>query len=239
MPEKMQAVILCGGMGLRLREETGRVPKPMVEVCGKPIVWHIMSHYARFGFTDFVLCTGYKGEVIRQYFEDVRHVGRGWDVTVADTGLESQTGSRIKRVEKHITGGNFFVTYGDGLTDAPLDALLKFHKKQKTIGTLTAVHPHSKWGLIQAGKDSVVERFVEKPVLVDYINGGYFVFKKEFFDFLSSDISCVLEKGPLNALVANRQLSMFAHEGFWHAMDTYKDYVDLNAMCKNAPWAKR
>lgn len=239
MAEKIQAVILCGGMGLRLREETDRVPKPMVEVCGKPIVWHIMNSYAHYGYTSFVLCTGYKGEVIRKYFEDERHIGKGWDVTVADTGLDSQTGSRIKRIEKYINEDNFFVTYGDGLTDAPLDALLKFHKKQKTIGTLTAVHPHSKWGLIQAGKDGVVERFVEKPVLADYINGGYFAFKREFFSMLSSDISCVLEKEPLAALVAKRQLSMFVHEGFWHAMDTYKDYLDLNAMCKTAPWIRR
>ena len=238
MPKKapIKAVILCGGMGLRLREETGRVPKPMVEVCGKPILWHIMNHYAHYGFTSFVLCTGYKGEVIRRYFEEKAHVPEGWEVIVEDTGLESQTGSRIKRIEKHITEGNFFVTYGDGLTDAPLDALLKFHLKQKTIGTMTAVHPHSKWGLIKAGKDGIVQRFVEKPVLVDYINGGYFVFKKEFFHYLSAETGCVLEKEPLSELVAKKSLSMFAHEGFWHAMDTYKDYVDLNAMCRNPPW---
>ena len=239
MPEKMHAVILCGGMGLRLREETDRVPKPMVEVCGKPILWHIMDCYARHGFKSFILCTGYKGGAIRDYFGGGRNIGKGWDVIVEDTGLDSQTGSRIKRVEKHITEDNFFVTYGDGLTDAPLDALLAYHRKQKTIGTLTAVHPHSKWGLIQAGTDGIVQRFVEKPVLADFINGGYFVFKREFLGLLSSDASCVLEKEPLNALVGKRQLSMFVHEGFWHAMDTYKDYVDLNAMCKNMPWAKR
>lgn len=236
MSEKIKAVILCGGMGLRLREETDRVPKPMVSVCGKPILWHIMNSYAHYGFTDFILCTGYKGEVIEEYFGNEKNLGAGWNVTVADTGMDSQTGSRIKRIEKHVQEDNFFVTYGDGLTDAPLDRLLAFHKKQKTIGTLTAVHPHSKWGLIQTGKDGVVKRFVEKPVLVDYINGGYFAFKREFFSFLSADASCVLEKEPLNALVAKKQLSMFAHDGFWHAMDTYKDYVDLNEMCKNPPW---
>lgn len=239
MPDKITAVILCGGMGLRLREETGRVPKPMVQVCGKPILWHIMNSYARYGFTSFVLCTGYKGGVIGEYFGDGKNIGKGWDVDVVDTGLESQTGSRVKQVEKRISGEDFFVTYGDGLTDAPLDALLKFHRKQKTIGTLTAVHPHSKWGLIQAGSDGIVQRFVEKPVLVDFINGGYFVFKREFFSMLKADASCVLEKEPLNSLVEKRQLSMFVHEGFWHAMDTYKDYADLNAMCKNMPWEKK
>ncbi|MCX8175583.1 MAG: sugar phosphate nucleotidyltransferase [Candidatus Micrarchaeota archaeon] len=235
----MKAIILCGGMGLRLREETQRVPKPMVEVCGKPILWHIMNAYSHFGFKDFILCIGYKGEVIRDYFSGGKHCRPDWNVTIADTGLESQTGSRIKQVERYISEDNFFVTYGDGLTDADIGRLLAFHKRQKTIGTLTAVHPHSKWGLIQAGKDGIVKKFVEKPVLVDYINGGYFVFKKEFFDFLSADKSCVLEKEPLYSLVKKRQLSMFTHEGFWHAMDTYKDYTDLNAMCANPPWVRK
>ena len=236
MDKGTKVVILCGGMGLRLREETDRMPKPMVQVCGQPIVKHIMGAFSHFGFNDFVLCVGYKGEVVKDYFANKSNLHPDWKVTVADTGIDAQIGARVKSIERHITGDNFFVTYGDGLSNVDIGKLLAFHKKQGTIGTVTAVHPHSKWGLIQAGKDGVVQRFVEKPVLVDYINGGYFTFKKKFFDYLSSDPSCVMEKEPLYKLVSERQLSMFVHEGFWHAMDTYKDYVDLNSMCANSPW---
>ena len=238
MVDGIKAVILCGGMGLRFREETDRTPKPMVPVCGKPILHHIMEAFSHFGFRDFVLCTGYKGDVVKDYFSNKSHYDHDWKVEVVDTGLETQIGARVKAIERYILEDDFFVTYGDGLSNVDIGKLLAFHKKQKTIGTVTAVHPHSKWGLIKAGKDGVVERFVEKPVLVDYINGGYFVFKKRFFDYLSSDPSCVMEKEPLYKLVSERQLSMFVHEGFWHAMDTYKDYVDLNAICKEKPWTE-
>ncbi|MFH2101564.1 MAG: sugar phosphate nucleotidyltransferase [Candidatus Micrarchaeota archaeon] len=235
----MKTVILCGGQGTRLREETEFKPKPMVTVCGKPILHHIMDSYAHFGFKNFVLCLGYKGEVIREYFNDQSNFDPDWDVILADTGLETQIGARVKAVEKHVNEERFFVTYGDGLTNANISSLLAFHKRQGTIGTMTAVHPHSKWGLIKAGSDGIVERFVEKPVLVDYINGGYFCFNKKFFDYLESDPNCVMEKEPLAKLVSEKQLSMYTHEGFWHAMDTYKDYLDLNAMCRTKPWQQK
>ena len=257
--EGMKVVILCGGEGTRLREETEYKPKPMVTVGGLPILWHIMKTYSHYGFNDFVLCLGYKGDVIKQFFlthelmnndatinlgdrtHDVIHKGskfEDWTITFAETGLKSMTGSRLKKIEKYIDGDNFFMTYGDGLSNQSIKDELEFHHKAGKTATLTGVHPQSKFGLIKPGKDNLVETFVEKPVLYDYVNGGFYVFKKDIFDNLSMDETCALEAEPLTSLVQKRQVAMFKHEGFWFAMDTYKDYLELNKMWDEGkrPW---
>ena len=161
-----------------------------------------------------------------------------WTITFADTGLKTMTGARIKKVEKYISTDNFLVTYGDGLTDHDLKAEIEFHKKMGKAATLLGVHPHSKFGMVRAGEDGTIGSFVEKPVLDDYVNGGYYVFQKAVMDFLSADDSCVLETKPFEEMVAKRQMAMFRHGGFWHSMDTYKDFLDLNAMWDSGrrPW---
>ena len=255
----MKVVILCGGEGTRLREETEYKPKPMITVGGLPIIWHIMKTYSHYGFNEFVLCLGYKGEMIKQFFlthelmhndvtmkigdrkNDVIHKGAAledWTITFADTGLKSMTGSRIKRVEKYIDSEDFLVTYGDGLTNASIADILAFHKKMDSVATLTGVHPQSKFGMIKPGNDGFVESFIEKPVLDDFVNGGYYAFKKDIFDYLDIDESCVLETKSFETLVKKKQLAMYRHEGFWYGMDTYKDYLELNKMWDDdkRPW---
>ena len=255
----MKAVILCGGLGTRLREETEFKPKPMVTVGGYPILWHIMKTYSHFGINDFVLCLGYKGDVIRQFFlnqefmtNDITIGLKGqkrmvhetskiddWNVTLVDTGANTMTGGRIKRIQKYISEDNFFVTYGDGVSDINISALLAHHKKIQTIGTLSGVNPQSRFGMIKSDQSGIVTEFVEKPVLYDdFVNGGYYVFKKDFFDYLSSDESCVLEKTPLSNLAEKKQLSLYKHRGFWACMDTYRDFMMLNEIWDSGkvPW---
>jgi glucose-1-phosphate cytidylyltransferase len=255
----MKVVILCGGEGTRLREETEYKPKPMVTIGGLPIVWHIMKYYAHFGFDEFVLCLGYKGDMIKEFFlnheimhndvtirfndrkHDMIHKTSNeedWSITFADTGLKTMTGSRVKRIEKYVGSDNFLATYGDGLTNSNILEEIEFHAKKNPVVTLTGVHPHSKFGLVQAKKDGTVERFVEKPQLYDYVNGGYYVFKKEIFDYLEENESCVLEGKPFERLASEGKMSMYRHEGFWHSMDTYKDFLDLNRMWDEGkrPW---
>jgi len=254
----MQVVILCGGLGTRLREETGFRPKPMVEVGGRPILWHIMKTYAYYGFNEFVLCLGYKGELIREFFlhyealnSDVtvklgsksefiyhsKHTEDGWSITLADTGENSMTGSRIKKIEKYIKGDDFMLTYGDGLADIDIKALLDFHKKHNKIGTVTGVNFHSHFGALGNKGDSVTE-FNEKPLSDGRISGGFFVFKKKFFDYLSAEDSCVLEQKPLEALTKKGELKMYTHDGAWQCMDTYRDHQLLQSMWQkgNAFW---
>jgi len=224
-------VILCGGKGTRLREETTDKPKPMVPIGAMPILWHIMKIYARFGYTDFVLALGYKGEVIRNHFSNQANKEAGWTITFADTGQEAQTGARIKRIEKFVKDDDYFLaTYGDAVSDVDINALISFHQKQGTVATMTAVHPHSKWGLVKGNGAGLIEQFVEKPQLYDYVNGGFFVFGKKVFDYLEDKDECVLETKPFSSLVQDKQFSMYKHEGFWHAMDTYKDYQELDAI---------
>ena len=257
--EKPKVVILCGGEGTRLREETEYKPKPMVTVGGLPIIWHIMKTYSHYGFSDFVLCLGYRGDAIKQFFlthelmhndftlnlsdrsRDVIHhadLHENWTVTLAETGLKSQTGSRIKRIEKYIDTDNFLATYGDGVANINIAEKFAFHKKMGTTATLTGVHPRSRFGLVQRNENGLVEKFVEKPILYDYINGGFYAFKKDIFDHLEEDESCVLETKPFTSLAQKKQLSMYVHDGFWYAMDTYKDYLELNKMWDegNRPW---
>jgi len=255
----MKIVILCGGQGTRLREETEFRPKPMVEIGGRPILWHIMKIYAFYGFTDFLLCVGYKGELIKEYFLNYEtmnndftirlgrrnridfhsnHSEKDWNITIADTGEEASTGARIKRAEKYIDSEEFMLTYGDGLADVNINKLIEFHRSYGKIGTVTGVHPSSRFGEI-ISEDGQVKEFAEKPRSSGgHISGGFFVFKRDFFKYLSSDDSCVLEKEPLEKLAKDGNLSMYFHSGFWHCMDTYRDHLFLKEIWQKdeAPW---
>lgn len=262
----MKVVILCGGQGTRLREKTETVPKPMVEIGGMPIVWHIMKNYVRSGFTEFILCLGYKGEVIKNFFynfdilsndftielgkKDNIQVHRredepGWKITLVDTGLNTMTGARVKRIEDFVDGDSFMLTYGDGVTDLDISQLKAFHKDQDKIGVVTGVSPPSRYGELVIEKDRVVS-FTEKPTWekeperMNTINGGYFVFKRQFFDYLDRDEGCILERAPLEKLAANGQLAVYEHRGFWQCMDTFRDYKYLSDLWNggNAPWKK-
>lgn len=257
--EKPKVVILCGGEGTRLREETEYKPKPMVSVGGMPILWHIMKFYSHYGYSEFVLCLGHKGDMVKQFFMmheimsnditiqlgkremDVVHrngKAEDWTITFAETGMKAQTGARIKRAEKYIGTDWFLSTYGDGLSDLDLPSEIKFHRQSGAIATVAAVHPSSKFGLIEADGQGIVRRFTEKPVLADYVNGGFHVFQKDAFDFMGNDEGCILEQDVFPKMVEKRRLAMFRHEGFWHAMDTYKDYLELNGMWDKGvrPW---
>ena len=255
----MKTVILCGGMGTRLREETEFRPKPMVEIGGRPILWHIMKIYSFYGFNDFVICLGYKGEIIKDYFcnyemqnNDItielgkhneveihsNHAENGWKVTLADTGKDTMTGARIKRVEKYIESDSFMLSYGDGLADVNIKKLVELHKSHGRTGTMTTVIPPSRFGRIIESNGRVVE-FSEKPrVKDDLINGGYFVFNKEIFNYLTDDSNCILERAPLEDLAKDGELMVNKHDGFWECMDTYRDFELLNRLweSKRPPW---
>lgn len=255
---KAQVVILCGGMGTRLREETEFRPKPLVEIGGKPILWHIMKIYSHFGFKDFILCLGYKGQMIKQYFlnyslmtndftlrlgsREEPHVHDGnfaedWTITFADTGYASMTGARVKRIEPYIRGDHFMLTYGDGVADVDIGKLWDFHIGHGKIATVTGVHSASRYGELALEKSRVTE-FSEKPrAQQGFISGGFFVFRREFLDYVQRDESCVLEGEPLERLVREGQMMSYAHSGFWHCMDTYRDFEALNELWrKGAPW---
>jgi len=243
----MKVVILAGGLGTRLREETEFKPKPMITVGDRPILWHVMKIYSRFGFREFVLCLGYKGDVIKDYFlgydllnsdftirlgtkevirHGVVHDESDWQVTLAETGLNNMTGGRIKEVEKYITGNTFLATYGDGLANIDINSLLNFHREQGKIATVTAVRPVARFGELSVDGD-LAKSFREKPQIQNgWINGGFFVFEKKFFDYL--DDNCILEKEPLERLAQDKQLAVYKHEGYWKCMDTYRDFEALN-----------
>lgn len=259
----MKVVILCGGKGTRLREETEYKPKPMVTVGGRPILWHIMKTYSHYGYKDFVLCLGYKGEMIRDYFlkfeemvNDVTVKLRGdgrervsfhqpamledWTITFVDTGQETMTGSRIARIKPHVeTEESFLMTYGDGVSDVNLNELVAFHRRQGAIATITGMHQPSRFGVLEVA-DGRVAKFSEKPRLAGWINGGFAVFSREIFRYLSPDGDCVLEQEPLKTLAREQQLAVFQHPGFFFAVDTYKDYEEINAMWSKGirPWVK-
>jgi glucose-1-phosphate cytidylyltransferase len=254
----MKVVILCGGQGTRLREATEIKPKPMIEIGGMPILWHIMKTYAYYGYTDFVLCLGYKGDVIRRFFYEYemiasdftvefgandisihpRNMEKGWKVTLVDTGEHAMTGARVKKIAKYIDTENFMLTYGDGVTDLDISKLVDFHKSHNGIGTVTGVAPVSQYGEL-AIEDNKVVSFEEKPRQhKSSISGGYFVFKKEFLDYLSDDDACILERTPLQNLAKDNQLNVHVHDGFWQCMDTYRDYKVLQSLWdkKDAQW---
>lgn len=234
----MQAVILCGGKGTRLRERTARIPKPLVEIGPQPILWHVIRWYAHYGVEEFLLALGYKGERIRAWVERARRAGAldGLRVECVDTGEETQTGGRIHALADRLRTGPFCCTYADGLTDLRLPDLLATHQRAGRLATLTAVRPRSPFGVLDLAPDGRVRRFVEKPVLDDWINGGFFVFEPGVLEFLTAD--CVLEREPFERLAQAGQLTAHRHGGFWACMDTYKDHEALDARWRagDAPW---
>lgn len=256
----MKTIILCGGMGTRLREETEYKPKPMVEIGGKPILWHIMKHYAHYGYNEFVLALGYKGNAIRDYFLNYNkynsdftidlsnngavevhsnNILEDWKVTLVETGPESMTGYRVKLCQRYINEESFMLTYGDAVSNVNIDELVAFHKNQRTLGTVTGVYPPSRFGDLVIA-DKKVKRF--KQQLKDVvnqapINGGYFVFNKLFFDLIPANPNCNIEHEPIEALVEQDQLSVYQHKDFWQCMDTYRDNQLLEKLWKEgAPW---
>jgi len=250
----MKTIILCGGLGTRMKEETEFKPKAMVLVAGKPILWHIMKIYSHYGYNEFILALGYKGEMIRDYFlnqnafvNDFTIDTRGnaikfynnncddFKITFVDTGAESLTGERILRVKKYITEDDFMVTYADGVSDIDITKLIAFHKKQGTLGTIAGVHPFSKYGLVKINKKSnLAEGFDQKPKMYDYVNGGFMVFNKKVFDHFDNG---QMEDGLIK-LAGKKQLSVYRHEGFWKAMDTYREMEELNKIWQEGkPWA--
>lgn len=253
----MKTVILAGGLGTRLREETEFKPKPMVEIGGKPILWHLMRWYAHHGLDEFVVCTGYKGEVIKDYFlnfhsrnNDVTvrlgdkdtteyhgaHEHNDWTVTVAFTGDATLTGGRIKRASKYFPDERFLCTYGDGLADVDLRALLEFHESHGRLATVTAVRPPNRFGVLELDDQAEVTSFQEKPQTVGWINAGFFVFEPGVLDYLGSDGA--LEREPLRRLAADGQLMAYRHEGFFQPMDTLREMMLLNELWHSgeAPW---
>jgi len=255
-----KVVILCGGLGTRLREETEYRPKPMVEVGGRPILWHIMKIFAHYGLREFVLCLGYRGNVIREYFLNYEamsndftislgaggstidyhgaHDEQNFRVTLAATGAETMTGGRVKRIEPYIDGDLFLVTYGDGLADIDIGRLLDFHRAHGKIGTVTAVRPVSRFGLLDVDDEGRVRTFAEKPQVDGWVSAGFFVFHRRFFDYLDGGDACVMEQQPLARLAADNQLVAYRHEGSFFVMDTYREYEALNRIWNSggAPW---
>jgi glucose-1-phosphate cytidylyltransferase len=230
----MKAVILAGGYGTRISEESHLLPKPMIEIGGKPILWHIMKIYLAHKIDDFVICLGYKGEKIKEYFEQFD--SKLWNVQLIDTGLNTMTGGRLKRIQDKIDD-TFCVTYGDGVSDVNLNNLISFHKEKKSLATLTAIHPPERFGVLNLSEDYVTE-FHEKHVgESSWINGGFFVFEPEIFDYLHDD-STVLERTPLETLAKEQKLTAFKHNGFWYPMDTPRDRQHLETLwtSEKAPW---
>lgn len=230
----------------------------MVEVGGRPILWHIMKSYAHYGFSDFVLCLGYRGSTIKDYFLNYEamnndfsiclgqsskiryhghHTEQGFSVTLADTGLESMTGGRIRRIQKYISDDTFLLTYGDGLSDVDIRALVEFHKSHGKIATVTTVRPISRFGMIELGKEDKVARFAEKPKTDGWMSAGFFVLNRKVFDYIGDD-DCIFEREPLARLTMEDQLMAYRHEGFFYAMDTYREYQHLNELWSRgaAPW---
>ena len=257
MSIELPAVILAGGLGTRIREETEFKPKPMVEIGGKPVLWHIMKHLSAYGINRFIICVGYKGDYIRDYFLNYRarnndftislgesqdlvfhslHEESNWSVTIAETGPLTNTGGRVFAVKKYIEGENFLCTYGDGLSDIDISRLVEFHAESKTIATVTAVRPLSRFGILDVNSSNNVESFKEKPQAEGWINGGFFIFEPKIFDYLAPDVT--LENEPLRKLTEQRQLSAYKHEGFWQPMDTFRESKLLNDLWDSgkAPW---
>ena len=253
----MKVAILAGGLGTRLSEETVLKPKPMVEIGGMPILWHIMKIYSTQGFNDFIICCGYKGYLIKEYFanyflhkSDVTislknnsirmHDSQAepWTVTLIDTGLDSMTGGRIKRIQPHIGNEPFLLTYGDGLSNVDINASVEFHKKEKKICTVTAVQPSGRFGALGIGDNNTVHSFFEKPKGDGaWINGGFFVCQPEIFNYIEGD-STIFEREPMETLASDGQLVAYKHLGFWKPMDTLRDKLELEEYWteKKAPW---
>ena len=230
----MKVVILCGGKGTRLKELTEDIPKPLVEIGGKPILWHIMKIYSNYGFDDFILCLGYKGKMIEEYFKNNNK--EKWGIEFVNTGEKSNKGQRIKAVETYIKDENFFVAYGDDVSDVNIKQILNYHLKNNKIVTLTAVNPESQFGIMEINSKGEITEFKEKPKLDHWINGGFFIFNKKIFDYIQDDYD--LEKETFEELVREKQIIAFKHNGFWKCMNTFKDTMELNELWDSnaAPW---
>jgi glucose-1-phosphate cytidylyltransferase len=255
---KMKTVILAGGLGTRLSEETDLRPKPMVEIGGKPILWHIMKIYSHYGYNDFIICCGYKSYFIKDYFyhyymhsSDItvdltsnkityhNSTSEPWKITLVDTGLDTMTGGRIKRVQKYIGNEPFMLTYGDGVGNINIPELINFHKQNKKTVTLTAVLPDGKFGALQLNNSDDITEFREKPAGDgSWINGGFFVCEPKVFDYITKGDSTIFEREPLEKLAADKQLKAYKHTGFWKPMDTLKQKIELNSLWNsdNPPW---
>jgi glucose-1-phosphate cytidylyltransferase len=249
-----KVVILCGGLGTRLKEETEYKPKPMVKIGDKPILWHVMKIYAHYGFKDFILCLGYKGELIKEYFLNYDILNNDftikfgqkkmitthsaleesdWSITLVDTGINTLKGARLKRIEKYIPDDVFMVTYGDGVGNIDIRKLLDFHNRHGKIATVTGVRPPSLFGELVV-KDNRALLFSEKPqTSAGLISGGFFVFNRKLFDYLTDDDNCDFEKGPLEQIAAEGELMVYTHDGSWACMDTYRDVEYLNKLWQN------
>ena len=226
----MKVVILAGGLGTRMSEVTKTIPKPMVKILDKPILIHIMEHYYKFGFDEFYIALGYKGNIIRNYFKKNRF---DWKVHLIETGKNSMTGGRLKRLKKYLNNETFLMTYGDGISDVNIRRLISFHKKNKKIATLTAVRPPARFGSIKI-KGNSVKVFREKSKLDEgWINGGFFIFEPKIFKFIKNDLT-FLEKEPLEKISKNKQLLAYKHEGFWHCMDTLRDKYLIEKILKRS-----
>lgn len=254
----MKIVILCGGLGTRLREETEFRPKPLVDVGGRPMLWHIMKLYAHFGFREFVLCLGYRGNMIKEYFLNYEamnndfticlgresrinyngeHAEQQFSVMCADTGPNTMTGGRLKRVAKHLPDDCFMVTYGDGVSDVDICKLLSFHRSHGKLATVTTFRPISRFGILDINESKQVQSFIEKPKSDAWASAGFFVFQRKVLDYLDGD-TCMLEREPLAQLASEGQLIAYQHDGFFYAMDTYREYQILNDLwnADQAPW---
>ena len=231
----MKCVILAGGYGTRITEESYLKPKPMIEIGAKPILWHIMKIYSVHKITDFVICCGYRGNVIKEYFSKFNSTL--WNIQLVDTGEDTMTGGRLKRIQDHIDD-TFCVTYGDGLSDVDINNLILLHKEKKSLATLTAVHPPERFGVLNLSGDYVTEFHEKFSGESSWINGGFFVFEPEIFDYLKDGDSTILEKTPLETLAKEHKLTAFRHNGFWYPMDTLRDKNHLEKLwsSEKAPW---
>jgi glucose-1-phosphate cytidylyltransferase len=254
-----QVVLLAGGLGTRIKEETANRPKPMIEIGGMPILWHLMKNFSTFGISKFIICAGYKSEVIVDFFANYNlrrndftlntsikggieihnshAINENWDVTIVHTGgPEIGTGGRLLKSQPYIKGDNFICTYGDGLADVDINKLFESHVQSKKIGTVTVINPRNRYGVVEIKEDRSVKSFKEKPVTKDLVNGGFFMFNKEIFRYL--DPTSPLENEPLRKLVSESQLNSYTHENFWQSMDTFREYEMLSDLWNQgrAPW---
>jgi len=254
----MKVILLAGGYGTRIAEETDIKPKPMIEIGGKPILWHIMKIYSHYGFNDFVILLGYKGYYIKEYFANYflhqsditidmqtnkmevhNNTSEPWKVTLVDTGLDTMTGGRIKRAQDYIGNEPFLLTYGDGVSDIDIAKSVEFHKSSGKTVTMTAIQPEARFGNLDIDDNQNVKKFIEKPKSeAGWINGGFFVCEPEVIDYISEDENCIFEQKPLQELALDGKMIAFKHHGFWQPMDTLRDNQKLNKLWKDkqAPW---
>lgn len=255
----MKVVILAGGLGTRISEESHLKPKPMIEIGGNPILWHIMKYYSHFGYNEFIICCGYRGYMIKEYFADYylhrsditfdfsaenkmiihNNVAEPWKVTIIDTGLNTQTGARIKRIQKYLNGERFMLTYGDGVSNVDINALVVYHEKNGKYATMTAIQPGGRFGVLDVDEHNSIKRFTEKAKEDGgWINGGFMVLEPEIFNYLNDDPNLIFERKPLETVAHEGQLVAYKHNGFWQCMDTMRDKIILEELIeqKRAPW---